>query len=313
MVLDSSFEWIKLGQLYEPKSLSEKLQSHAANPIAVHLQNDIFRIYFSGRNSQNRSSVGFVDIDILKHIVHRVQPEPIFSYGNDDSFFSHGVSIGCIQEIKEQTLIFFMGWQCASDQHWRGDIGVLVLDNKETLSLLSSKPYLPTDDIDPISFSYPWITKKPNGELIMYYGSTRTWNSPNGEMVHVINKAFSRDGIYWEKHGLAVPYFEGVAQAFSRPTVLIDKYGKYHMWFSYRSGTGTPYRIGYASSSDGISWQLELHKSGIEVSPSGWDSEMIEYPFVFTHKSNVYMLYNGNGYGKTGFGLCLLRSDKAMV
>ncbi len=33
---------------------------------------------------------------------------------------------------------------------------------------------------------------------------------------------------------------------------------------------------------------------------------MIEYPFVFDHKCNRYMLYNGNSYGKTGFGLAVL-------
>jgi hypothetical protein len=80
------------------------------------------------------------------------------------------------------------------------------------------------------------------------------------------------------------------------------------MWFSYRSGTGTPYRIGYARSDDASSWDLRLQESGIDVSSSGWDSEMIEYPFVFDHKGERFMLYNGNGYGKTGFGLAVLDS-----
>ena len=33
---------------------------------------------------------------------------------------------------------------------------------------------------------------------------------------------------------------------------------------------------------------------------------MIEYPFVFDHKGQRYMLYNGNGNGQTGFGLAVL-------
>jgi hypothetical protein len=37
----------------------------------------------------------------------------------------------------------------------------------------------------------------------------------------------------------------------------------------------------------------------------GWDSEMIEYPFVFEHDGLRYMLYNGNGYGRSGFGLAV--------
>ena len=36
---------------------------------------------------------------------------------------------------------------------------------------------------------------------------------------------------------------------------------------------------------------------------------MIEYPFVFDHKGQRFMLYNGNGYGKTGFGMAVLTNE----
>ncbi|MOA10709.1 hypothetical protein D3C78_1306110 [compost metagenome] len=78
------------------------------------------------------------------------------------------------------------------------------------------------------------------------------------------------------------------------------------MWFSFRSGAGEKYRIGSATSSNGRDWELALESTGIDVSAQGWDSEMIEYPFVFDHGGNRYMLYNGNGYGKTGFGLAVM-------
>lgn len=35
---------------------------------------------------------------------------------------------------------------------------------------------------------------------------------------------------------------------------------------------------------------------------------MIEYPFVFDHRGERFMLYKGNGYGKTGFGLAIMES-----
>src|SRR5690606_20943328 len=107
-------------------------------------------------------------------------------------------------------------------------------------------------------------------------------------------------------NGLSVPYEIGRAQAFSRPTVAKSEADLLEMWFSYRSGSGEKYRIGYAQSADGKNWTLELEKAGITVSDSGWDSEMIEYPFVFDHADRRYMLYNGNGHGRTGFGLAVL-------
>ena len=69
---------------------------------------------------------------------------------------------------------------------------------------------------------------------------------------------------------------------------------------------GEKYRIGYSHSNDGINWKNKLDKVGIDLSNSGWDSEMICYPFVFDHKGKRYMLYNGNSYGKYGFGLAKL-------
>jgi len=140
----------------------------------------------------------------------------------------------------------------------------------------------------------------------MWYGSTLTWDAGNGEMVHVINSAESVDGDTWIRCGLAVPYDVGIAQAFSRPTVIVDSDG-YHMWFSYRSGRpGETYRIGYAWSPSGDRWELRLDEAAVGLSDSGWDSEMVEYPFVFDHKGQRYLLYNGNGYGQSGFGLAVL-------
>lgn len=56
-------------------------------------------------------------------------------------------------------------------------------------------------------------------------------------------------------------------------------------------------------------WVRKDEEVGIDVSKQGWDSEMIEYLHVFDHKAKRYMFYNGNKYGKTGFGLAVLEND----
>ena len=79
------------------------------------------------------------------------------------------------------------------------------------------------------------------------------------------------------------------------------------MWFAHRATKNIDtYRIGFASSEDGRHWSRDDAIAGIDVSPEGWDSEMICYPYIFTHKGFVYMLYNGNNYGQTGFGLAVM-------
>lgn len=107
----------------------------------------------------------------------------------------------------------------------------------------------------------------------------------------------------WRRDGIvAIDFADDNEYAISRPSVIRDG-DNWKMWYSFR---GQSYRIGYAESKNGRQWSRLDHTVGIDVSKTGWDSEMIEYPFVFDHKDQRYMLYNGNGYGSTGFGLAVL-------
>ena len=305
-----SLRWRKFGLLYAAgaKDRSPKLLTHAANPLPLHREGDVYRIFYSGRDPRNRSSVGAVDVDIVRREVTCELAEPAFEHGPEGSFYADGVSCGNCYVAGGVHYMLFMGWQSPADRHWRGDIGRLVVNSDLSLRLDSDAPFLSCDDVDPISLSYPWVVECGGG-FRMWYGSTLSWDAGNGEMLHVLQQAASPDGHQWRREGLAVPYELGVAQAFSRPTVARRATGGLEMWFSYRSGKGEAYRIGYATSEDGSRWRLDLAAAGIDVSPSGWDSQMIEYPFVLDHGGQRYMLYNGDGYGKTGFGLAVLTDD----
>jgi hypothetical protein len=303
-----SNRWQKLGLLYCPSETGRhpKLLSHAANPLPVHINGDIYRVYFSGRDADKRSSVGAVDINIVSRKVIQEYSQPFFEHGSEGSFYADGVSIGNCYEDNGVKYMLFMGWQNPKDEHWRGDIGRLIVKSDLRLELDIEVPFMGSDSVDPISLSYPWVQKNENGGYSMWYSSVITWDAGNGDMLAPIKFASSTDGHYWNREGLAVPYELGRAQAFSRPTVVGDLNIGFEMWFSYRSNVRGEYRIGYALSKDGRKWELALEDAGIDVSLNGWDSEMIEYPFVFDHKGQRYMLYNGNGYGKTGFGLAVL-------
>jgi hypothetical protein len=298
-------QWRKLGRVYQPVAKGPLLASHAANPVALHLDGDVFRVFYSGRDGQNRSSVGAVDIDIVQARVVQDHAGVQFAYGGPQTCHPDGVSIGCHFRAGGLHRMLFMGWQIPNGGHWRGDIGQLQIAGDLSLHPVADDLFLGTDaDFDPVSLSYPWVMQR-GGLWHMWYGSTVTWQTENGEMLHVINHATSEDGLHWQRHGQAVPHALGVAQAFSRPSVAEDADGL-HMWFSYRSGTGQSYRIGYAHSVDGAGWVLALDRAGIDVSAQGWDSEMICYPYVFDHAGRRWMLYNGNGFGASGFGLAVL-------
>ena len=50
-------------------------------------------------------------------------------------------------------------------------------------------------------------------------------------------------------------------------------------------------------------------QTGIDPSdnPESWDSKAVTYPYVFQHRDRRYMLFNGNEFGKTGFGMAIWR------
>jgi len=62
------------------------------------------------------------------------------------------------------------------------------------------------------------------------------------------------------------------------------------MWHSHR---GASYRAGLAISDDGLHWKRMDGHVGIDVSETGWDSEMLCYPHVLDAGEYFYMFYNG--------------------
>ena len=64
--------------------------------------------------------------------------------------------------------------------------------------------------------------------------------------------------------------------------------------------------IGYAYSDDLTSWVRDDDNVGIDVSEGDWDSDMLCYPHVFECDGKIYLLYNGNEFGKYGFGIAVL-------
>ena len=127
-----AFYWEKLGRIYNPAvhEKHHKLRTHSANPLPVHLQGNIYRIFYSGRDDKNRSSVGAVDIDIVSREIIKDHFEPFFENGPTDSFYSDGVSIGNCYEVAGVKYMLFMGWITPAHEHWKGLIGSLTLKKK---------------------------------------------------------------------------------------------------------------------------------------------------------------------------------------
>lgn len=293
-------KWKKIGNVFCPQGEYPWMKSHAANPVADHLDRDLFRIYFSTRDAQNRSSIAWVEIDIRQPCrVLRVAERPILTPGRIGCFDDSGCSIGCIVRRGRQRWLYYMGWNLGVTVPWRNSIGLAVSDDGEHYERISLAPIMDRNDADPYTLSYPWVIED-GSELHMWYGSNLEWGATEADMNHMIKYAHSRDGRIWTRNGKVIIQSNAVKEyAFARPCVIRDG-GLLRMWYAYR---GEAYRIGYAESSNKQDWVRRDEEAGIDVSPGEWDSESIEYPSVFDHKGVRYMLYCGNGYGRTGFGI----------
>jgi predicted GH43/DUF377 family glycosyl hydrolase len=298
-------KWNKLGLIFNSNNNTETMFSHAAVPIAENIENDIFKIYFSSRDSKNKSYVNFIVIDINKPTdVISISKNPVLTPGNLGEFDDSGSMGSWIVNHDNKKYFYYIGWNLGVTVPFRNSIGLAIADEDNNFKRIYDGPIIDRSITEP-NFVASSCVIKDQGIWKMWYLSCTSWKIINKKVTHKyhIKYAESKDGINWNRDGLIAIDYEDINEyAISRPCVVRDQ-DIWKMWYSFR---GDKYKIGYAESADGKKWNRLDHKVGISVSDSGWDSDMIEYPFVFKHKNELYMLYNGNGYGLSGFGLAIL-------
>jgi hypothetical protein len=297
--------WKKLGRIWETTPTYSWMQSHSANPVAELLGDGDVRVYFSCRDEFNISSIATIEFNLANPQQSvLVSDEPILGPGPIGAFDDNGSSMGCLLHVNGKRYLYYLGWNLGVTVPWRNSIGLAISDGLSgPFEKVSLAPILDRNATDPFSISYPWVTVDENeNRWQMWYGSNLKWGPEQRDMAHVLKYAESQDGIHWHPGGdVLLPLQEPWEYAQSKPCVLKDRHG-YRLWYSFR---GERYRIGYAESEDGRIWNRLDAYSGIDISSDGWDSEVVCYPNVFEWDGKLYMLYNGNSYGKTGIGLAV--------
>jgi predicted GH43/DUF377 family glycosyl hydrolase len=299
-------KWVKKGLILEPTGQYDWMVTHASMPCAERIGEDLYRIYFCGRNSQSRVQTGYIEIDINEpQKILSITEKPVLGLGSLGAFDDTGVWPAWIVDHDSKKYLYYNGRMAGVTVPFYSYIGLAISrDGGKTFERFSKTPILERNDYDPYMTQAPCVIIE-NAIWRMWYGSVVGWEIEDGKPKHYyhIKYAESKDGINWERNGVVCIDFKSKDEyAISRPCVVKEG-GIYKMWYSYR---GESYRIGYAESKDGIHWERKDDQAGIDVSDSGWDSEMIEYAFVFEHKGKKYMLYNGNDYGKTGLGYAIM-------
>ncbi len=304
--------WAKKGILFKVNDhQNEFIKSHASIPFAYHIKENHFRIYFSSRNENGKSLPYFIDSIISNGVIKLIGTikGPLLDFGKLGSFDDSGIMPSCIVKKGHITYMYYIGWNPQVTVSYRLSIGLAIsYDGGLNFKRYCEGPICDRSINEPYFNTAPFVLFD-EGKWKMWYISCTSWEIINNypEPSYHIKYAESDDGINWNQQSVVCIDYDEQAKALGRPSVLKQN-DTYEMYFSYRKidkyrvSANSGYKIGMALSSDGINWEKAYNKTGIGLSKLGWDSLMMEYCHVFEHCGIQYMLYNGNDFGKDGFG-----------
>lgn len=305
-------KWIKLGHIFCADRHNDWLYSHAMIPIAEQVDGDLYRIYFSPRDRLNRGHGAYLELDMREPTkVVKLHDKPVLEPGALGCFDDSGALPNSIVDVGGRKLLYYTGINLGVTVKIRNSIGLAEWNSSaECFERRFPGPVIDRTRELPHFVATPEV-RFEDGLFRAWFTSCVRWEAGAEGAKHYyrLEYAESLDGISWQRDGrIAVDFRDAHEYAIGVPRVIRDP-DCYRMWFCSRGSAGAAtYRIRYAESEDGLVWERRgPENAGIDVSASGWDSEMVCYPYVFDHGGMRYMLYNGNAYGKTGFGIAVLQ------
>lgn len=315
-------QWKKLGRIFDPTQvrLPHGCTAFAQAPQALVFE-DFVRIYFSTRfrepDGKYLSHIAFVDMKKNFRDIIAVSAHTVIELGKLGCFDEHGIFPMNVVRHGDLVYGYTSGVNRRVSVPADGAIGLAISrDDGFSFQRLGDGPVLAPSLHEPCIVVDPFV-KICGDTFHMWYVFGLGWKRPAPDAVpdrvYKIGHATSRDGVHWTKEEgrqiLGNRLGDDECQAL--PTVIeID--GRHHLFFCYRqssdfrSNRDRAYRIGHAWSDDLLDWVRDDDTLALDVSEGDWDSDMLCYPHVFECDGRVYMLYNGNAFGREGFGLAVL-------
>ena len=314
-------KWRKIDKIFDPAAhtLPAGCIGFAQSPQTLVLK-DRVRVYFSTRARDNLgkylSHVSFVDFDREMKAILQVSSRSVIDLGGLGCFDEHGIFPMHVVADGKRVLAYTTGWNRKVSVSADAAIGLAIShDGGLSFERYGAGPVMSATLHEPFLVADAFVLKR-SGQFHMWYIYGTQWKKfaedQAPDRIYKIAYASSSDGICWHRDGnLIIADRLNADECQALPTVIeID--GRFHMYFCYREAYGfrsdsrRAYRLGYAYSDDMKHWRRDDAEAGIDVSLDGWDSLMQCYPHVFRVEDRVYMLYNGNEFGRAGFGLAQL-------
>lgn len=316
-------KWLKRGKIFDPMQhkLPNNCLQFSQSPQAL-VFDDFVRIYFSTRavdpvNNKYLSHIAFVDMKKNLRDIIRISTNTVIPLGGLGCFDEHGIFPMSVMRHGNAVYGYTCGWNRRTSVSVDTAVGLAIShDNGLTFQRIGDGPVLAASLHEPYLVGDGFV-KVINGIFHMWYIFGTGWKkfSPESmpDRTYKIGHATSKDGIEWTKEEARciIPDRIGADESQALPTV-ISIGQRHHMFFCYRESfdfrktKGRGYRIGHAWSDDLLNWTRDDKNPQLEGSPGEWDSDMQCYPHVFECDGKIFLLYNGNEFGRYGFGLAEL-------
>jgi hypothetical protein len=277
--------WVKRGLIIVP---AQRAPGSAPACARRRRLGDRDRVYFSSRDAAG-GHIGYADLSLKA----TCSPSRGSSLARPAGRSTTRRDEPCVIDHGHRTCFYRLGaWQTSL----LSECGLACSGDGADVSTRVAAPLL--DRQSTISDRVAWVIVERHLADVGTSGTEWTDGLLGRHVSHQMRRIARRVSI--ERTGIVcLDYRSAEEYAFGRPCVIRDG-NRYRMWYSYR---GPCYRIGYAESADGILWDRRDSTCVVPPSDSGWDSEMTTYPVVVRRGDRLYMLYNGNAYGRTGIGL----------
>lgn len=302
--------WCKLGRVYCAAGERDWQRSHAYCPTPFDLGDGRLRVFCAFLDADAVGRAGWVDVDAGDPTrVLGVSPDPVLDIGDAGTFDDAGVTpLSVVRDGEGRLRMYYAGWQRHVRTKYSLFLGLAVSDD-DGASFVRARTVPVLDRCDGQE------TVRSSGHVRRDGGAWRLWYAGGGEWVtdpadgsvkprYALRHLLSEDGIRFDGPGELVLAPVGEDEiGFARPYVLASG-DRLRMWYSLRTFS-RGYRIGYAESADGRRWVRRDEAAGIDVSATGWDSEMVGLSAIAAVREGTYLFYNGNDYGRTGFGVAV--------
>jgi hypothetical protein len=307
--------WRRMGLILAPPQAHPWWLSHAQMPSILPLSDNLWRIYFSARASENRSRVLAVDVDPGASMAIQARHDsPLFDRGERGAFDHAGVLPSCAVATPETVRLYYVGLVERRDVRAQAEIGLATAADGLTFTRAFPGPVHGIGPHDPYFTSAPMAHRRGAQWRLYYVGGT-AWSHETGaeEPAYQVRLARSEDGqIFSPLSEQVIPWAVCASPGQGRPWVAALK-GQERLWISlrgerFREPGAQAYRLA----------SCPLNAEGLACGPiepvvfenppkvDEFDSWMQAYACVVPYKDDLIMVYNGDGFGASGFGWAVM-------